>query len=204
MPLPIRTAVAASAETKMLHRIALLLSESGIMLEGTAQNGIDAIECLKHIRPDLLIVDEPLPSISGITLAERAGCTFCLPVRPRIILLHYPEFTLPKWVENTFPGIYLLKKPLTAESFSIAIDSFSQSPPFLTSQETARAEKLLDELGFSHQIGRELIKNAALTAAQNEYLRTCIGTKLIPLAAEMCSVSPARAERAMRYAVAQA
>jgi len=204
MPLPIRTAVVASAGTEMLHRIALLLAKSGIMLEGAAQNGIEAIQSLERVRPDLLIVDEQLPSISGTTLAKRTAHTFCLPVRPRIILLHYPEFVLPKQAENELSGIYLLEKPLSFESFSLAIDRLSQSQPFFTDQETARAEKLLDELGFNHQTGRELIKNAALIAAQNEYLRTNIGSKLIPLAAEMCAVSPDRAERAMRYAVAQA
>lgn len=204
MPLPIRTAVAASASIEMLHQMALLLAKCGVTLEGTAQNGIEAIRCLEYIRPDLLIVDEQLPSIDGTTLAKRAACTFSLPVRPRIILLHYPEFALPKWSETESSGVYLLEKPPMAETFIHAIDRLSQSPPVFTEKESSRAEKLLDQLGFHHQTGRELIKNAALIAAQHEYLRTSIGTKLLPLAAEMCSVSPGRAERAMRYAVAQA
>lgn len=204
MPLPIRTAVAASTSAETLRLIALLLAESGIALEASAENGAETIECLKTVRPDLLIADTPLPAIDGSLLAKRIAGTFCLPVRPRIILLHYPEFALPDRPEIESPGAYLLEKPLSGERFARAVDHLSQRPPFFPEKESVMADRLLDVLGFCPHIGRTLLKYASLIAAQNEFLRTNIGTKLIPLAAEMCSVSPDAAKRAMRHAVAQA
>ncbi len=204
MPLPIRTAIAASAGSDTLKAIALLLAEAGVTLEASAGSGAEAMECLKAFRSDLLIADTPLPAIDGPLLAKRIAATFCLPVRPWIILLHYPEFALPDRPEIESLGVYLLEKPLSGKSFARAVDHLSQSLPFFPEKEIIVADQLLDDLGFGHHIGRELLKYSSLIAAQNEFLRTNIGSKLIPLAAEMCSVSPAQAERAMRHAISRA
>lgn len=204
MPLAIRTAVAASADHTALHAIAMLLAESGIALEASAQNGKEALQCLAHHRPDLLIADLALPAIDGAALVERALCTFSLPVRLRAILIHHPEYTAPGIEKILSAGACLLEKPLCRDNFSGAIARLSQRLPVFHQNEEQLADQLLDELGFSSHIGRTLLKHSALIAAQNLGMRQGIGKKLIPLAAEMCGTSPAQAERAMRYAIAHA
>ena len=204
MPLAIRTAVAASADQTALHAIALLLAENGIALEATAGNGLVALECLNIHRPDLLIADLSLPVMDGAALIERALGTYCLPVRPRAMLIHYPEYTAPDPAKILSLGAYLIEKPLDRADFSRAIAYLAHALPVFPENEAQYADKLLDDLGFSDHTGRHLLKNAALIAAHNEFLRTGTGAKLIPLAAGMCAVSPAQAERAMRYAIAQA
>jgi len=204
MPLNIRTAVAASADRNALHSIALLLAESGISLEAAAQNGSDALELLNLHRPDILIADLCLPVIDGAALIERATGTFCLPVRPRAILIHHPEYTAPAMENILSLGAYSIEKPLERDDFSRAIAHIAQSLPVFSKKETQRMDMLLDELGFSDHPGRKILKYAVLIAAHNEFIRSSIGKKLIPLAAEMCRTTPAQAERAMRYAIAQA
>lgn len=204
MPLPIRTAIAACSSPETIHSLALLLGESGITLEAVARNAAEAIELLKAGRPDLLIADMVLPVIDGATLAEHIMGTFCLPVRPRTLLIHYPEFTVPKRAELEALGVCLAEKPLTGESFSLAIGRLTHALPRFSERAAAFADKLLDELGFSVHTGRDLLKTAALIAAHDASMLANIRTKLLPLAAEMNSVTVSQAERAMRYAIAQA
>lgn len=204
MPLTIRTAVAASTDQTVLRALSLLLAENGISLEAAAGNGSEALECLRIHRPDLLIADLSLPVIDGAALIERALATYCLPVRPRAMLIHYPEYTAPGIAGLLSLGVYLIEKPLERDKFSQAIACLSQAKPAFSEKESAYADKLLDDLGFSPHIGRTLLKNSALIAAQNVSMLQSIGKNLIPLAAGMCSTAPAQAERAMRYAIAQA
>ncbi|MBQ3574026.1 MAG: hypothetical protein IJA26_00015 [Clostridia bacterium] len=200
----IRTAVAASTSPEMMKKIAFLLAESEIELVSVSQNGAEALECLKTCRPDLLVADAPLPAIDAPMLIERAIATLCLPVRPMAILLHHSEFMIPNRDKIEAAGAALIEKPVSSSAFADAIERLSRSAPVFPEAECVFVEKLLDELGFPEHNGSKLLKYAALIAAHDEILPGDISSKLVPMAAEMCSVTPVQAERAMRHAIAKA
>ena len=53
------------------ERIAALLAESSkILIAGQAGNGRDALEAVRHLRPDTVILDIRLPDQSGIELLK--------------------------------------------------------------------------------------------------------------------------------------
>lgn len=58
-----------------LRLFALLLRDAGFAVQ-TATNAVDAMECIKSRRPDLILMDLRLPDIDGLTLTRslRADC----------------------------------------------------------------------------------------------------------------------------------
>ena len=44
---------------------------AGFEVIGEAENGIEALECIENLEPDLIITDIKMPMISGLELAKR-------------------------------------------------------------------------------------------------------------------------------------
>ena len=44
---------------------------AGFEVIGEAENGIEALECIESLEPDLIITDIKMPMISGLELAKR-------------------------------------------------------------------------------------------------------------------------------------
>ena len=200
---PIRTAVATSASLEMMRSIALLLAESDIELLSAARNGAEAIECLKADRPDLLVADTPLPAIDGAALIERALATFCLPVRPRAILLCPPDFATHFRDKTEALSAVLIEKPLNRAAFSDAICRLTDSAPVFPESECGFMEKLLSELGFPEHTGRNILKYSVMIHAHGDCAPGSIA-ETIAMAAELCGCTAAQAERAIRFAIAKA
>jgi len=187
-----------------MRSLAFMLADAGIALAAAARDGTEAIECLESERPDLLIADACLPLLDGASLVERALSTSLLPVRPRAMLTHYPEFPVSRLSEIEALGAAVVEYPVAAAGFASAIERLEQQTPVFPEAEHRRIELLLDDLGFPAHIGRDCLKYAVLAGAHNEFLMRHIGKKLVPFAAELCGISAAQAERAMRHAIAQA
>ncbi len=50
----------------------LLEAEAGFEVVGEAGNGVDAVEAIAHLQPDILIIDVVLPDINGMEVAREA------------------------------------------------------------------------------------------------------------------------------------
>lgn len=204
MHLPIRTAVAAVARREILQPLSFMLADAGVSLLAVARDGAEAVHSLKTERPDLLVADAELPVLDGASLIERAIGSCLLPVRPRAILLRYPEFSAPLCGEIERLGAVTVEKPLRPEVLSAAVHRLTAQTPVFPERELAFVDALLDDLGFPAHIGRNCLKYAALMGVRDESLLRHMGGRLIPIAADLCGISAVQAERAMRHAIAQA
>jgi two-component system response regulator YesN len=86
---------------------------------GTAINGIDALEQLQDLSPDILIADICMPEMDGIALLERLSTD-----RPEIItviLSGYQEFEYAKQAMRFGTKDYLLK-PISVEDLQNCLD----------------------------------------------------------------------------------
>lgn len=201
---PISTAVIATVDRFALQSVAFLLAESQISLIGVARNGMEAIDRLKSLRPELLIADAALPMLSGYKLIERSIGTFCLPVRPSAILLDACAAYTPNALQLRALGAVILGKPPDQRAFSDAIAHLRQAKPIFPESEIRIVEKLLEAIGMPDHIGRKLIRSAVLISAHDEAAIGKLMSYLIPRSAEMCAVSTAQAEHAMRHAISLA
>ena len=200
----LRTAVAAAASEGVRRVLPGLLADAGIELLAMPSDGATAWEALITFRPELLVADAELPRMDGASLARRAVCTLELPVRPAALMLRWMEFAFPLQAELEAAGAILLPKPLEAQSFREAVERLRSAPPAFLPGEISRAEALLDALGVPAHAGRECLKCAALICAADMDARHALGGKVYPAAGELCGLSPAQAERAMRHAIDRA
>lgn len=94
---------------------------AGFQVIGEAENGVEALELLETLEPDLILTDIKMPMISGLELAERVR--EIRPVTQMVILSGYDSFEYARKAINYNIISYLLKpissKELSEELFNI-------------------------------------------------------------------------------------
>ena len=67
------TVVVADDEDELREAVCTMIpwQELGYRLVGSAGNGLDALQLVEELRPDLLLTDIRMPFISGIELARQ-------------------------------------------------------------------------------------------------------------------------------------
>ena len=197
----IQTAVAASATPVAQRQLLRALTCAGIELVAFAQDGLTAWSLLESHKPDLLAVDLELPVMDGASLTRRALCSFALPLRPAVLLMHYPEFQVPDGPELAAAGAVLLEKPPLEDRFAEAIRQLRSTAPHFRPEECARVDRLLDALGVPQHVGRACLRSAILICATDVHAIHNLTGRVYPAAGECCGCTPQQAERAMRHAI---
>lgn len=197
----IRTAIVASAQQQLCCTFAQLLPAQGIELLACAPTGQDALHLLPTLCPDLLICDAQLPGLDGATLAYRVLCMFSVPVRPAVLLLHYPEYPLPHTLPLQQAGALFLEKPVQDDVLAEALNRLQSTPPKFSDVQLQRADALLDALGVPEHSGRTCLKYAALLCAADGRRLHNLSRKLYPLLEQICPIGGKQAERAMRHVI---
>ena len=198
------TAVAASATPVAQRQLIHALSCAGIELLAFARDGQTAWSLLEAHRPDLLAVDLELPALDGAQLARRALCSHALPVRPAVLLMHYPEFAVPDAFLLEQAGAALVEKPVQAERFAAAIDRLRSDGLRFQPEECDRVDQLLNELGVPQHLGRDCLRAAILLCAADVRAIHSLSARVYPFAGESCGCTSQQAERAMRHAISLA
>ena len=110
---------------------ALLEKQGQIAVVGEAQDGQEALDLTRKMRPDVLLLDINMPRINGIEvikLLRRVG----LPTQVLILSMHEDESLVRRALNNGARG-YLLKKSITEELFT-AINDTSNRRTYLSPQ----------------------------------------------------------------------
>ena len=200
----IATAVAASATPVAQRQLIHALACAGVELLAFAQDGPTAWEMLELHIPDLFAVDLELPALDGALLARRALCSYALPARPTVLLMHYPEFALPNASELVQSGAVLVEKPLQVRRFTVAVDQLRSAGLRFRPEECARVDQLLNELGVPQHAGRDCLQTAILLCAADVRAVHDLTGRVYPAAGECCGLTPQQAARAMRHAISLA
>lgn len=132
----------------------LLLDSSDFHIEQVCKDGVEAIESIDKINPDLLLLDIQMPGISGFDVLKSIAH------RPFIIFITaYDQYSLKAF---EFHALDYLLKPFTNERFYDAINNASQ---LIRTRQLAGSLKNLNEL--INRLKNESSRNEAIPATNN-------------------------------------
>jgi DNA-binding NarL/FixJ family response regulator len=111
-------------------RLALRLflrSSGNIELVGEASNGRDAVRCVRHLQPDVLVMDISMPKMNGLAATREI---VALAVETRIILItSYRDALIRQEVMAAGAHGYVPKE-LLLEQLLLAIETVHQGGQF--------------------------------------------------------------------------
>ncbi len=162
----------------------LLKSIENISIAGEAKNGVEALERIERLSPDLTLLDIEMPGLNGLQVVEKLlakGLETAV-----VFVTAYDHYAVRAFEVNAVD--YLLK-PVAAERLEKAIrrvrkrreggvDSMQSLKGLLSAMKSHRSRKLSLRLGDSHRIiGEEelilaFIERGVITAVTKE----CQGT----------------------------
>lgn len=109
----------------------------GARVVGTARNGVQALELIETLRPDLVIADIKMPVMDGLKLMETAQDTYQDP--PLFIMLtSFEEFAFVKEAISRQAVDYLIKLDLTQQALLGALRKAQERLAVRTQREPAR------------------------------------------------------------------
>ena len=169
-------------EAAARRRLAAMLEELGVEIEGEAPDGLSALTLVRERRPDLIFLDVAMPEVDGFDVARH------LPEpRPLIIFqTAYAEFALKAFEHEALDYVV---KPVTRERLALAIDRAQRRLASAGSRATWPPDKWSD-LGaaFGHSPSRP----------ERLLVRHGSGHRLMPVA----SIERFSADDRLVYAVA--
>ena len=116
----IYTVVVADDEDELREAVCTMIpwEALGFHLVGSASNGLDALELVEHLEPDLLLTDIRMPFITGIELARQVR-EIC-PAMHIAFLSGYDDFEYAKQAIQMNVVEYILK-PINADELSAVL-----------------------------------------------------------------------------------
>ena len=206
----------------------VISSEAGLSVIGRADNGKDAIDMIKDIQPDVVLLDLVMPQMDGITVVEN--------IKKKTSMLKNPAFIIlsavggEQMTEEAFQAgaNYFLMKPFDKDILVNKIRRIGKRPvrpvpgkvleaplKAATPEEAAmnREEymkehletditKMLHELGIpAHIKGYQYLRDAISMVVRDREMMEAVTKILYPEIAKKNYTSSSRVERAIRHAI---
>lgn len=206
----------------------VISSEAGLSVIGRADNGKDAIDMIKDTQPDVVLLDQVMPQMDGITVVEN--------IKKKTSMLKNPAFIIlsavggEQMTEEAFQAgaNYFLMKPFDKDILVNKIRRIGKRPvrpvpgkvleaplKAATPEEAAmnREEymkehletditKMLHELGIpAHIKGYQYLRDAISMVVRDREMMEAVTKILYPEIAKKNYTSSSRVERAIRHAI---
>lgn len=117
--------VVADDEDRVCQLILMLADWDSLGMEvvGTAGNGLEALELVERLHPDILVTDIRMPGCHGLDLIQRAKARF--PQLEIVIISGYAHFEFAQTAIKYGVGDYLLK-PIKREELMATLEKLGQ------------------------------------------------------------------------------
>lgn len=190
--------------------------ESGMEVVGTASDGLEALNMLRELKPQLLLMDLVLPRLDGLELLKRMGETGA---DPRIIVLSgFVNSSI--LAECSELGVeYFMPKPCDIPALISRINHYTPyAVPACISdgydcQAGARESDqdldleavvtdIIHEIGVpAHIKGYQYLREAIILTIKDMDMINAVTKVLYPEVAKKFGTTPSRVERAIRHAI---
>ncbi len=184
-------------------RCAVAQALRGPYAVSTAGDGIQALELLQSLRPDILVLDLMLPGIDGITLLQKAAQ---MNLRPKALAAtrYLSDYTLEA-AQRMGIG-YVMLKPCNTGAIAARVADLSQSlKPTVAPAADPRTQitNILLRLGFPTKLrGYGYLREAVLLMQKDA--EQSITKELYPQIAALFRATPVQIERSIRSAITTA
>jgi len=188
-------------------------NQQGIEVVGIAHDGLEALEKIDQLEPEVLILDLIMPNLDGLGVIERLSNKS---KRPKIIVLSAVGQDKITQKAITLGADYYIVKPF---DLNILVDRVRQMvdinadfmQPTLKKDSVladkknnleAQITNIIHEIGIpAHIKGYFYIREAIYMVINNVELLSAVTKELYPSIASKYNTTPSRVERAIRHAI---
>lgn len=184
-----------------------LTEQDDFFLCGVAYNGVEALELVGKLSPDILVLDIIMPHLDGIGVLEKLNNVTA--ARPRVIILSAlgQESMTQRAVE--LGADYYVLKPFDLEVLGTRIRQLtrgaapiSRQPQIKVKNMDMEVTNIIHQMGVpAHIKGYQYLRDAILMVVEEISLLGAITKELYPMIALKYSTTPSRVERAIRHAI---
>lgn len=157
-------AIIADDEPLALQRIARLLNDTEIDVIGKAVNGIEVLDLIERLNPDIVFLDIEMPSPNGLEVAERIQNLDKPPIV--IFLTAHSEFALEGY--NLSVSGYLLK-PVDSDDIAKLLDRLAKESKLVTSSTLDASKWISYQCG--HSLRRVPLDDVFYLCADGKYVK---------------------------------
>lgn len=144
----------------------LLEAQPGIEVAWEASNGVEALQCIKKEKPDLLVLDLTMPEMNGLEVV-RSVRELSPETDIMVLSMHFSE-ELAREVLSCGALAYVLKSDADTDLL-VAVDHVRHHQPYFTSQLAMSMSQNFIESPDS--LGESLIPGTTLTAREVEVVQ---------------------------------
>jgi two-component system response regulator (stage 0 sporulation protein A) len=189
----------------------VIQGEKDMELCGIAHNGLEVLDLVERVSPQVLILDIIMPHLDGIGVLERLN-QMDRNRKPKVIILTaFGQEAITQRVVELGADYYILK-PFDLDVLIQRIRELGQRSPGQTfpgkrdgkSGQSLEMEvtNIIHELGIpAHIKGYLYLREAILLVTERVELLGGVTKELYPLVAQKFGTTPSRVERAIRHAI---
>jgi two-component system response regulator (stage 0 sporulation protein A) len=188
-----------------------LEKQDDIEVAGVAYNGVEALEAIQELTPDVVVLDIIMPYLDGIGVLERLSKEDASS-RPKIVMLTaFGQESITHRVVELGADYYILKpfdlSILTERLRQLWSKDGATPRPTQTVRERDRSQDsrvttIMHELGIpAHIKGYLYLRDAIIMVVDRVDLLSKITKELYPSIAQKYTTTPSRVERAIRHAI---
>lgn len=174
---------------------------------GVAYDGNEALDLIRKVSPDVLILDIIMPHVDGIAVLEKIAAGE-FPSRPRVIILTaFGQESITHRVVELGADYYVLK-PFNLDILVSRIRQMCGSAPTPRVPQAKSRSMEAEVTGIIHEIGIPAhikgylyIRDAIIMVTHKVELLSAITKELYPTIAGKYKTTPSRVERAIRHAI---
>ena len=198
------TVLIADGSEEFCIQLSKALQNGGYQVVGTATDGQSALEQLKAVEPDVLILDLMLPKIDGVTVLKNMPQTH----RPKLLLMAAFATDYVAGVAASVGADYLMLKPVLPQTVAERLDEIVRTDQTAIQRKNEEPDietmvtNVIHEIGVpAHIKGYQYLREAIIIAVGDMEVINAITKVLYPQVAKAFSTTPSRVERAIRHAI---
>lgn len=180
-----------------------------IEIVGVASDGAEALELIKNLSPDVVVLDIAMPKIDGIGVLEKMNEDKTLRKKPAVIMLTALNKDEMTQQAMQFGANYFMVKPVDNQILETRIEQLMNLPKNNNSYVTEEVRnldrdvtKVIQQMGMpAHLKGYQYLRDAIILVVNEMNLMGAVTKELYPLIAEKYDTTPSRVERAIRHAI---